>query len=155
MRRQIRKVFAQEPMEKAVWVTLWRKKSGNSESLPALPGATTTRNICKQVATGGVQTARKRPAKRQTAFENIRCPLSFAALAESLYKSGVLPERIYVFDDIAVHVSPQMDAKPRVLTDKQVKEEFKARNVASGSSEKDERGKTIRITDIINWEARH
>ena len=90
-----------------------KMKAGNAHVLPALPGRATMRKTRDQAASGGEVSGRKRNSKRQTAHENIRCPLSYAALAEALYKSGVLPWRIYVFDDIGVHVSPRMNVMAR------------------------------------------
>ena len=62
-----------------VVVSLVREGSNNQVAVPPMPSRSTLTKYQKIIATGGPKTGRIKKGKRQSAFENIRCVLSWAA----------------------------------------------------------------------------
>jgi len=61
-------------------VSLLRGGSNNQIAAPPMPSRPTMRKYEGLIATGGAKTARTKKGKRQSAYENIRCVISWAGV---------------------------------------------------------------------------
>ena len=124
----------------------------NSSTEVPLPSVRTMQRLQIAAADGGEKTGRNKNCKRQSAFKQLRCPVSFAAVAMAIFNDGIQPARVFSLDDMAIYVNPSMDIKPKLLTSSEVNKQMKERNLAPACTESTSTvGKRIKVTDLISW----